>query len=107
MKKNIVDMIRFAVFISAASIGGHSVLAQDAADSKKTEARSLQIQNMMKGGAPEQAATIQMGISPEQLNSLMGPREPEQKPKKFVYKPKDATEVEHPPRLFNNIPKWH
>ena len=107
MKNKIVKIIWCVAFVAALFAGGRAVVADDAAGGAEPETKGSQVKNILQSGGPEQAATIQMGLSPEQLSSLMGPKQPEQQQKKFVYKPKDPTEVEKPPRLFYNIPKWH
>ncbi len=108
MNYKIVQAVRCGAFAFALFTGFHAAVAAEQSPSP-SEQQSIvdRAQSIVQSGAPEQAATIQMGITPEQLSALVGPQQPEQQTtKKFVYKPKEATDVGEPPRLFYNIPKW-
>ena len=108
MRNKVIKCIRCTAFVAALFAGAQVATADDAAGGKEPETIGSQVQSILQSGAPEQAAMVQMGLTQQQLNVLMGPQQPEEEKssKKFVYKPKDPTEVEKPPRLFYNIPKW-
>lgn len=105
---------RLIVAVAALVILSGAAMAQTGQNTKTTEQQTQEaIQDIVHSGAPEQAATIQMGITPEQLDELFGSRDgvgPEPPRSsggtRYKYTPKSPTKVETPPRLFNNVPKW-
>lgn len=109
MKTEILKYLHCVAFIAALSVGSVAALAGEGGSGDEQQTKGSQVPNIVQSGQSEQAAMIQMGISQEQLSSLMGGqgKEQQQQQKKFVYKPRDATEVEKPQRLFYNIPRWH
>lgn len=112
MRSKIVNIARSAALAAILFAGVPAALAQDAGDEPPEEGASIvdQAKAVAQSDTPAQAAMVQMGLTQEQLSTLFGTGQEEEDmgtgQRKVVYKPKSATEVEEPPRLFYNIPKW-